>query len=236
MARLVLLTIPTGKREVVFDVLTDEEIDYVVSEETSGRDYQSIVYFPLPTNAVDDVLTRIREIGLGDEAITVTVDADAVISRQFERLEDRYEEEADRPEVIAREELQAAVDDLVPSFHIYIAMTVVSAIIATAGLLLNSAAVVGSMVIAPFIGPAMASNVGTIFGRSTLFKRGLKWQALGLGLSIASATVVAFLIRYANLIPPALTSSRCHRSASGYAPTFSRSLLHSALARRALSA
>jgi hypothetical protein len=39
MARLVLLTIPTGKREAVFDVLTDEEIDYVVSEETSGRDY-----------------------------------------------------------------------------------------------------------------------------------------------------------------------------------------------------
>ena len=37
--RLVQVTIPAGKREAVLELLDEEGIDYVVTDETSGREY-----------------------------------------------------------------------------------------------------------------------------------------------------------------------------------------------------
>jgi len=200
--RLVQVTIPTGKRETVCRALDDEGVDYVLADETSGREYAAIAYIPLPTNAVEPVLERLREAGIDESTYTVVLDARTVVSRDFEALEDRYaeEEDADR---IAREELVAAARDLVPSLPNYVILTVVSAVIATAGLLLDSpAVVVGSMVIAPLIGPAMTASVGTVVVDNELFGRGVKLQVLGVLLSIASAAAFAWFVRTVNLIPP----------------------------------
>ena len=40
---------PAGKRDTVLGVLDDEGIDYVVTDETSGREFVGVVYFPIPT-------------------------------------------------------------------------------------------------------------------------------------------------------------------------------------------
>src|SRR6056297_3141372 len=69
--RLVQLTIPAGKRETILDALDDEEVDYVVTDETSGREFTGVVYFPLPANAVEPVLDRLQEEGVSDDAYTV---------------------------------------------------------------------------------------------------------------------------------------------------------------------
>jgi uncharacterized hydrophobic protein (TIGR00341 family) len=206
MARLVFVTIPHEKREAVLEVLDDEGIDYTLTDETSGREYGSAVHFPIPTSAVEPVLDRLRESGLSDDAMSVTVETESVVSRDYDRLEERFAEDPESPEQIAREELQSAARDLVPaSLPIYAGMTIVSAIIATAGLLLDSAAVVvGSMVIAPLIGPAMATSVGTVFRDRDLFQEGVKLQVIGATLTIASAALFAILIRTGNLVPPGL--------------------------------
>ena len=193
---------PQGKLESARGVLDDEGIDYVVNEEASGRDIAAVVMFPLPTNAVEPILEELRGVGLGDGTFTVITEASTVISQQFDELEDRYAETEDEDR-IAREELTAKAEALAPSLSTYILMTVISAIIATAGLLLDSpAVVVGSMVIAPLIGPAMTANVGTVVDDHELFVRGVKLQAVGLLLAIASATVFALLVRTANVVPP----------------------------------
>ncbi|WP_324756361.1 TIGR00341 family protein [Haloarcula montana] len=200
--RLVQITIPTGKRDAVLDVLETEEIDYVLNDETSGREFTAVVSFPLPTNAVEPVLEELRSVGIDDDAYTVVLEANTVISKRFEELEDRYAEEEDEDR-IAREELTAKARDLAPTLSTYVIMTVISAVIATAGLLLDSpAVVVGSMVIAPLIGPAMTANVGTVVDDHELFVRGVKLQAIGLLVAIASATVFSALVRYAHVIPP----------------------------------
>ncbi|MFB6308469.1 MAG: TIGR00341 family protein [Haloarculaceae archaeon] len=200
--RLVQVTIPAGKRDAVLGVLDDEGIDYVVSDETSGREFTAVVSFPLPSNAVEPILERLREVGIDKDAYTVVLDANTVVSRRFEELQERYAEEEDEDR-IAREELTTAADDLAPTFSTYVVMTIVSALIATAGLLLDSpAVVVGSMVIAPLIGPAMATSVGTVVDDDPLFRRGVKLQAIGLVLAVASAAVFALVVRYIHLIPP----------------------------------
>ena len=200
--RLVQVTIPTGKREAVTRALDEEDVDYVLTDETSGREYVAVAYVPLPTNAVEHVLETLRKAGIDDDTYTVVLDARTVVSRDFDALEERYAEEEDS-ERIAREELTAAAADLMPAFSTYLIMSVVSAVIATAGLLLNSpAVVVGSMVIAPLIGPAMAASVGTVVVDDELFARGVKLQAIGLLLSIASAAVFAWVVKTVHLVPP----------------------------------
>ncbi|MEF8782658.1 MAG: TIGR00341 family protein [Haloarculaceae archaeon] len=200
--RLVQVTIPSGKRETALSALDDEGVDYVVADETSSREYAAIAYFPLPKNAVEPVLAALREAGLDDEAFTVVVEANTVVSRRFEALQEEYAEEEDEDR-IAREELTAAADSLAPSTRTYVIMTVVSALIATAGLLLDSpAVVVGSMVIAPLVGPAMAASVGTVVNDQDLFSRGVRLQIGGLLLAVATAAAFAVLVRYTNLVPP----------------------------------
>ncbi|MGB9986761.1 TIGR00341 family protein [Salarchaeum japonicum] len=218
--RLIQVTIPAGKRDAVLGALDDEGVDYVVTEEVSGREYTAVVYFPLPTNAVEPVLATLREVGLGEDAYTVVLSAETVISRHFDQLQAEYEEEGSEDR-IAREELKAKAGDLASAVPTYAIMTVVSAVIATAGLLLDSpATVVGSMVIAPLIGPAMAASVGTVVDDSDLFRRGVRMQALGLGLAVGAAAVFALGVRTLNLIPPGLDPSTIGQVRERLAPDF----------------
>jgi uncharacterized hydrophobic protein (TIGR00341 family) len=200
--RLVEVSVPAGKRESVLSALDDEGIDYVVTEETSGREYTAVVSFPVPKTAVEPVLEKLRECGVAEDAFTVVLDAETVISRRFEELQDRYDEESGNNDRIAREELTAQARDLAPNMQTYLVLTGVSAIVATAGLLLDSpAVVVGSMVIAPLIGPAMATAVGSVLGHRDLFLRGVKLQALGGLLAVGASAVFAYVARASGAVP-----------------------------------
>lgn len=203
--RLVQVTIPAGKRDAILDALDHEGIDYVLSEETSGREFTAIVFFPLPTNAVEPVLESLREAGLDEQAYTVVLDAKTVESRKFDELQDRFEETDESDSRIAREELVATAADLAPNLTPFLLMTIISAVVATAGILLDSpAVVVGSMVIAPLIGPAMATSVGTVVDDREMFLRGVKLQVMGFAMAVASAAGFAALSRGIHLVPPGL--------------------------------
>ncbi|CDK40430.1 hypothetical protein DM2_443 [Halorubrum sp. DM2] len=204
--RLVQVMIPAGKRAAVVRALDDEGVDYVVTDETSGREYTAVATFPLPTAAVEPVLERLREAGIDESTYTVIVAAETVISRRFEALEEQYEEDAEHGgDRISREELQAKAEGLASGLGTYVLMTVISAVIATAGLLLDSpATVVGSMVIAPLIGPAMSAAIGTVVDDESLFRRGVRMQILGVAVAVFAATAFALALRSLALVPPGL--------------------------------
>lgn len=196
--------VPVGSREAVRDVLEDTEIDYVLTDETSDRDFTAVVYFPLPPQAVEPVLDELRAAIGDDQAYTVVVDAETVVSRRFEELKKRYEEEEEGDRV-ARQELRARADDLAPDVSMYVALTIVSVVVATAGVLLDDAAVVvGSMVIAPLIGPAMATAAGSVLDDRDLFRRGVRLQLIGAVVAVSTATVFAVVVKETYLVPPGL--------------------------------
>ena len=202
--RLVQVSIPTGKRQAVLDALDTQQIDYVVTDETSHRKYTAVAYFPLPAEAVEEVLSSLRDVGLDEEAYTVVLSAETVISRDFEKLQQSYESE-DNHDRIAREEIETKARGLMPSFRIYVIMSVISAMVATAGLLLDSpAVVVGSMVIAPILGPAMATSVGSVIHERDLFRAGVKFQLVGFGVAIAGSIAFAAFVKAIFLVPPGL--------------------------------
>ncbi len=203
--RYVEIAIPAGKRDTILSTLDSEGIDYLVTEETERHGYTAIVSFPLPTQAVEPVLEKLENAGLPEDATTVILDAEIVISRKFEQLEKKYEEDARTEERISRTELAARVQSFVPALGPYIAMIIASVVIATAGVLIDSAAVVvGSMVIAPLIGPALATSLGTVIQDRSLFLKGAKYQVYGAILAIVTAAIFAGFVRHLHLVPPGI--------------------------------
>lgn len=194
--------IPAGKRDAVLAALDDEGIDYALTEETSGREYTAVVTFPVPTNAVEPVLEQLREVGIERDAYTVVLNAETVVSERFERLTERYAADEEGSDRIAREELESRAREMAPQWTPFLVLTTISAIVATAGLLLDSpAVVVGSMVIAPLIGPAMATSVGTVLDDTEMFRRGVRLQVAGGLLAVASAGLFALVLRYSRVVP-----------------------------------
>ncbi|XVH30591.1 TIGR00341 family protein [Haloferacaceae archaeon DSL9] len=200
--RYLEITVPNGRRRAVLDILDDEEIDYVVSDETSGRGYAAVVRFPLPTRAVEPILDRLNAAGIGDDASVVVINAETVISDRFAGLRDHYSHGGEKGERTSRQVLRTKADELTPAFPIYVTMLLISAVVATAGLLADSpAVVVGSMVIAPLIGPALAANVGIVTGDDGLRSTGFAYQMVGVAVVVVASIGLAFLARLAGLEP-----------------------------------
>ncbi|WP_049998345.1 TIGR00341 family protein [Halococcus sediminicola] len=221
--RFVELSVPTDERSAILEVLDAEDVDYVVTDDAGDSDrYAAVVAFPLAQDDVEPLLDRLRECGVGEDAWTVVLDAKTVVSERL-AVEGRDDREARRGR-IARDELRTAAADLAPERSerwSYVAMTVVSSAVAVVGLLQNSAAVVvGSMVIAPLIGPAMAAATGTVVDDRGLTARGVALQVLGLGLAVASAAVFAAAVRFVGLVPPGTDITTIPEVQSRLAPDF----------------
>ncbi|AXR77428.1 TIGR00341 family protein [Natrarchaeobaculum sulfurireducens] len=199
--RYIEITIPSGKRRAVLDILDDEGIEYVVSDEIGHQQTDAVVRFPLPTRAVEGVLDRLAEAELSTARVVV-IDAETVISEEFDELRKLHRRGTTTGERTSRQVLVTKADELTPAFSIYVVMLLISAVVATSGLLSDSpAVVVGSMVIAPLLGPALAASVGIVTGDGELRTRGFRYQVVGVAVVIAASIGLATLARLAGLEP-----------------------------------
>ncbi|MDJ1434608.1 TIGR00341 family protein [Halostagnicola sp. A-GB9-2] len=201
--RYLEITVPTDRREAVLDVLDDEGVEYVVTDEAtgSGTTDAAVVRLPLPTRAVEPVLDRLADAGLEDARVVV-IDAQTVVSKQFDELLDEYSHGGTRSERTSRQVLRTKADEFTPSITIYLVMLLISAVVATAGLLSDSpAVVVGSMVIAPLLGPALAASVGIVTGDDELRTTGFRYQTIGIAVVIVASIGLATLARLGGFEP-----------------------------------
>jgi uncharacterized hydrophobic protein (TIGR00271 family) len=84
-------------------------------------------------------------------------------------------------------------------------MIFLSAVIAAVGLLVDSTAImIGSMVIAPLVGPALTAAVGGITGDRAMVVDSVRIQALGLLAGVLGAIVLSAFLRYSGYMPAAL--------------------------------
>lgn len=214
--RLVQLLIPKGMREPVLSVLDDEQIDYAVWDETGRGEFEALVQFPIPPIGVEPVMARLHEAGISENAYTIVLSPETVVSSRIEALKKRYSGLR-----ISREELIARAEDLAPATSTFLAFLVLSTIIATAGLLLDSAAtIIGAMVVAPLMGPAISASVGTVIDNRELAARGVKLQVMGLMLAIAVAALIGLLMKGTLLLPPGLDIREIGQIAERTTPNF----------------
>jgi uncharacterized hydrophobic protein (TIGR00341 family) len=105
-------------------------------------------------------------------------------------------------ERIAREELYEDIKDAARCSRIYLAMVVLSTIVAAIGLQYNSMAIIiGAMVIAPLLGPNVALAFDTTLGDMSLLRRALLAALAGIATAIALSVIIGLLV----YVDPALS-------------------------------
>lgn len=202
--RLIQTLVPEGKHDAVVDILESEGLDFAMTNESSPAGYSDILYIPVESDDVEAIVDQLRSVGVERDGYMIVTDVETIISEQFETKQNENDEPAENDR-ISRDELRTKARNLSRSTPNFLALTIISAIVATAGLLQDSAAVVvGSMVIAPLIGPAMASCVGTVINddNGALFWEGVRSQAIGLVVAVLSATL--FAVAYRLVLAPDL--------------------------------
>lgn len=197
--RLVQVTISQEKQDAVIELLEERDFEFTLTDETSHRSYGAVVSVPVETDEVESLLDDLREIGIDHDGYAIISDVEAILSAAREERQEERDDEAEEliaSNRISRDELHAQAIEMADLTPNYLFFTVVSAIVAAAGLLADSAAVVvGSMVIAPLLGPAVGASVGSIVNDDALFREGTKAQAVGLVLAVGSATLFAFFMK-----------------------------------------
>lgn len=199
--RLIEVFVPNARRDDALAVLEDEDLDFVRTVENSADSDGELVRFPVPPQAVEHVLTSLREVGIDDDYVVVS-SIETARTPRIDDLEERYVNGQAEDDSIAHEEIRSRAMNMMPGWITYYAMTVLSAIVATAGLLLDSPAiVVGSMVIAPQVSAALTGTVGLVLDDRKMIADGLTSLAVGLVVAIASAFVFAWLVRSGGIVP-----------------------------------
>ncbi|TYL39318.1 TIGR00341 family protein [Natronococcus pandeyae] len=198
--RLLQVLVPNERRDDALRVLDDEQLDYVRTSECSNPDAE-LVTIPVPTQAVEHVLTSLRETGIEDEFIVVS-SIETARTPRIEELEDRFVNGHEEDDSISHEEIRTKALNMTPGRVTYYVMTLLSAIVATAGLLLDSPAiVVGSMVIAPQISAAMTGTVGLVLDDRRMFFDGVFSMVVGLVVAMLGAFAFAWLVRSGGVVP-----------------------------------
>lgn len=189
--RLIQAMLPAGTRESVADALAGEGVAFAFADETSADD-RTLLFAPAETEDVEDIVDMLRDAGVEDDGYIVVNEATVVTEQPVD-----IEEERSGPgHRVSREELHATMTEELRNPAEYAIFTVLSAVFATAGLLLDSATViVGSMVVSPVLGPAVASSVGTIVDDDSIVRKGIIRQVGGAGIAVLSATVFAIFAR-----------------------------------------
>ena len=96
---------------------------------------------------------------------------------------------------ISREELYADLSEHARVTRVFLAMVVLSTIVAAVGLSRNnSAIVIGAMVMAPLLGPNMALALATTLGDTKLAAQALRTTCVGIGLAAVVALACGLLL------------------------------------------
>jgi uncharacterized hydrophobic protein (TIGR00341 family) len=99
------------------------------------------------------------------------------------------------PERIGREELYEDIKDAARCSRVYLAMVVLSTIVAAVGLYYNSVAIIiGAMVIAPLLGPNVALSLGTTLGDLSLLRRALLTALAGIATTMVLSVILGVLV------------------------------------------
>jgi len=200
--RLVRISVPETLREDVVDVLRDQQFGYTVVAGAGAQDDHVVVEFVVPADAVEHVLADLEEVGFDERTYTVSI---ATEFANFEHVDEVQNRSEKTPNRLAPNALRSKAKDLRRNTRSYVWMMVLSAVVATAGLLLGSpAVVVGSMVIAPIVSPVLTAGVGAVRNDRDMFIDSIHMQALGLAVAIVTATLSGWLVRQLEIVPATL--------------------------------
>lgn len=189
-------------REAVSEIFADEGVDSVRQEAWTDGRRQWLFSAPVPSDSIGYLLGRLDEAGVDTEQYTVIGSLESAITPNNEALQARFASDFDP---LTQPELRSKATDMSSDPTSFLSMIFLSAVIAVVGLLMDSPAiVVGSMVIAPIVGPVLTATVGAATGDRRMLLDSIWLQAGGLAMAVAGATLFSGLVSLTGVMPQQL--------------------------------
>jgi len=198
--RLLEVSLPESDAKNVRDLISEDTIYGFWREKTSED--QSLVKMLLSVEQTERVLDVLEHQYSGLDGFRVVVlPVEATIPRIEETIAKQETAEAKKtgPAAkdkmrISREELYSDIVDSTKLNSIFVAMVILSAVVAAVGLLQDSVAIIiGAMVIAPLLGPNVGLALATTLGDKKLGWSVLKTNAVGMSIALAFAFIIGML-------------------------------------------
>lgn len=146
------------------------------------------------TEAISDMLSE--KFGAQEGFRIMLFAVEATLPQPEVSEEDRSDsEEAEGPGRVSREELYSDVTEGSKLTSVYLAMVVLSTLVAGVGLIIDDVAtIIGAMVIAPLLAPNVSLALAVTLGDVDLGWRSLKANAAGLFASLGVALVMGWVL------------------------------------------
>lgn len=191
--RQVQIILESEQNELIQKVLKIINTDLNIKQSSFIKsDSNSLIIVTQKSIFVPDLVEKLEEIGVGTEfGIINILPLEATIPELPERSTEEKDELTAR---ISQEEIHLDIEQHArPSFN-YIVFIILSAIIAGAGLILNSPAVViASMVISPLMGPILGFSFGILTLNRKMIRNSLIAQVIGTLISIGLGILLGFI-------------------------------------------
>lgn len=198
--RLIELVVPETSGEALLRAL--EEQPLLERRQIGLANGETLVRLLLKAEQSESVLDRLeKNLGNNPANRILVLPVEATLPRPEPEPETAIEQPpaeqapAGSCERISREELYEDISDAARCSRVYMAMVVLSSIVATIGLHHNSVAIViGAMVIAPLLGPNVALALATTLGDGALARRALLAGVAGIATAVVLSVLVGALV------------------------------------------
>jgi len=206
--RLVEITIPNDKQEPVKELIEAENPAGMWSDRLSEHKTQMKVLFQ--ANKTEALLDKLERALTGDDYRIILLPVEATLPRikiEDEEKEKKEEKESEKKSHlrVSREELYTEIKESASLNSVFVAMVVLSTIVASIGLLKdNVAVIIGAMVIAPLLGPNVGLALATTLGDFQLAKHSLKTNIVGIAIAFLLSFATGYFLRIKTLNPELL--------------------------------
>jgi uncharacterized hydrophobic protein (TIGR00341 family) len=200
--RSMQIFIPEDGGSKVDELLEGHEVLGTWRDATVGD--RLVCHLLVPAEEAEPIMDRFEQaFGNAEGFRVVLFPVEATVPRPETEEEaedgDRAEDDAKESERVSREELYHDITETLGATRVFMAMAVLSAIVAAVGLMRDDVAVIiGAMVIAPLLGPNVAMSLATTLGDLKLLRRALLTNVAG----ISGALVLSLLVGVAFTIDP----------------------------------
>ncbi|MFW6188986.1 MAG: TIGR00341 family protein [Planctomycetota bacterium] len=208
--RLIEMACPEQKREEVEELVG--QFDPLNLWHDRLMDEQILVKILMPAERAEAILDRLESVyGRVEGFRLILTEVQAAVPRPEPEEEEPEEETAEgggpEPAVqrVSRHELEAEMGASSRPTRIFLALILISSVVAAIGMWRNNVAViVGAMVIAPLLGPNMALAFAATLGDGRLGRRALRTNLTGIAAGFVVAVALGLFLPLHWRVPEAL--------------------------------
>jgi len=213
--RLIEIVLPEQYMESIQNVLEDHpSSDFWYDRISKGKILVRVLLPSEETEEMVDLLNKRFSTADGFRIILIPIEASVPRANQFSGAGDQEKllpkkNHKRRIKRISREELYEDIADTTDLSRVYIVMVVLSSIVAAIGILQNNVAVIiGAMVIAPLLGPNVATSLATTIGDTDLLRNALKANVVGVAIALLLSVSLGILLSVDPAIPEIASRTR----------------------------